>query len=67
MTEVEPGGDLSFECPRCHEQATAGTYGPCPDCRSQLRATVGAVARQVEVGGYEPKMNVVPNAVALKD
>jgi hypothetical protein len=60
-------GDLNFDCPRCHRPATASTYGPCPDCRAQLRATVGAEPRQVEVAAFEPKMNVVPNAVALKE
>lgn len=67
MPDPDPSGDLSFECPRCHKPATANTYGPCPDCRAQLRATVGAEARHVEVGAFEPKMNVVPNAVALKE
>jgi hypothetical protein len=33
----------------------------------QLRATVGGVAREVEVVAYEPKSNVVPNQVASKD
>jgi hypothetical protein len=32
-----------------------------------LRATYQAVAREVEVAEYEPKMNVTPNAVATKD
>jgi hypothetical protein len=32
-----------------------------------LRAQVAGEARAVEAGGYEPKMNVTPNAVALKD
>ena len=67
MPDADPSGDLSFECPRCRKPATAKTYGPCPDCRAQLRATVGAEARHVEVGAFEPKMNVVPNAVALKE
>jgi hypothetical protein len=28
---------------------------------------MGVEARRVEVAEYEPKMNVTPNAVALKD
>lgn len=28
---------------------------------------MGIEARQVDVAEYEPKMNVTPNAVALKD
>jgi hypothetical protein len=42
-------------------------YGPCATCREELRATMGASPRHVEVAEYEPKMNVTPNAVALKD
>ena len=33
----------------------------------QLRAKYQGQARVVEVAEYEPKMNVTPNAVALKD
>ncbi len=57
---------LSFDCPRCHEPGEAEFYGPCPTCVGALRATGGA-ARQVAAAAYEPKMNVVPNAVATKD
>jgi hypothetical protein len=32
-----------------------------------LRATVTAAARVTAAEAYEPKMNVTPNAVALKD
>ena len=42
-------------------------YGPCADCRAELRATLGGDAREVAGIEYEPKMNVTPNAVALKD
>ena len=42
-------------------------YGPCVDCRHQLRAAFRREGRVVEVAEYEPKMNVTPNAVALKD
>lgn len=56
-----------FACPRCEQRVTAEYYGPCADCVTQLRATVGGEAREVEVTAYEPKMNVTPNAVALKD
>jgi hypothetical protein len=57
---------LTFDCPRCQRPATAEFYGPCPDCVTALRAT-GREAREVEVGAYEPKMNVVPNQIATKD
>ena len=42
-------------------------YGPCQSCRSDLRAKYLGEGRVVEVAEYEPKMNVTPNAVALKD
>jgi NMD protein affecting ribosome stability and mRNA decay len=58
---------LSFTCPRCGRGAEASTYGPCGDCRSELRARFQAEGREIEVAGYEPKMNVVPNQVASKD
>ena len=58
---------LDFTCPRCQAPASARFYGPCDSCRAQLVATLGGAARDVEVAAYEPKMNVVPNAVATKD
>ncbi len=64
MADVET---LSFTCPRCGESAAETFYGPCGSCRDTLRATLGGEAREVEAAAYEPKMNVTPNAVALKD
>jgi hypothetical protein len=58
---------LDVDCPRCHRVITARFYGPCEACRAELRATFAAEQREVEVAAYEPKMNVTPNAVALKD
>lgn len=58
---------MPFACPRCHESADERFYGPCTSCREQLRRTVGAAAREVERGAFEPSMHVTPNAVALKD
>ncbi len=58
---------LTITCPRCAETATVAFYGPCASCRETLRATQCGTAREVEVAAYEPKMNVTPNAVALKD
>jgi hypothetical protein len=58
---------LEITCPRCGSTGTARFYGPCDDCRTTLRATVGGEAREVETEDYVPKMNVTPNAVALKD
>jgi hypothetical protein len=63
-----PGADpLAFACPRCGEAVTAPYYGPCPACRDTLRATLGGAGRTVAVEDYVPKVNVTPNAVALKD
>lgn len=58
---------MEFSCPRCHADVVDDFYGPCAACRGQLRATFAAEGRVVEVAEYEPKMNVTPNAVALKD
>lgn len=58
---------LDFVCPRCSLPSSARFYGPCDDCRGTLRATLGSEAREVAAEAYEPKMNVVPNAVATKD
>jgi hypothetical protein len=57
----------SFTCPRCGTSATERFYGPCESCRTELRAKYLGEGRIVEVAEYEPKMNVTPNAVALKD
>jgi hypothetical protein len=57
----------TFACPRCQVNVTERFYGPCLTCRNYLRATLGNAARDIEVTEYVPKMNVTPNAVALKD
>jgi hypothetical protein len=58
---------LEFSCPRCGADVHEPFYGPCDSCRAHLRATFAAEGRVVDVAEYEPKMNVTPNAVALKD
>ena len=58
---------MTWTCPRCGQEIDQTFYGPCLGCRDQLRATLGGEARDVGVQAYEPKMNVTPNAVALKD
>jgi hypothetical protein len=60
-------GLIDFTCPRCLEGVREEFYGPCSSCRDSLRHSLGGHARDVEVADYEPKMNVTPNAVALKD
>ena len=58
---------LSFTCPRCSSAVSARLYGPCASCRDELRAKYVIEGRVIELADYEPKMNVTPNAVALKD
>ena len=43
--------DEPLACPRCGERPVGVYYGPCAACVDDLKA----------------KMNVTPNAVALKD
>ncbi|HUP86770.1 MAG TPA: hypothetical protein VM143_14000 [Acidimicrobiales bacterium] len=57
---------MQITCPRCQASVDEEFYGPCSSCRTTLRAT-GLEAREIDAGGYEPKMNVTPNAVATKD
>lgn len=58
---------LRFECPRCATSVAERLYGPCAACRDALRSAVRGEARDVVAAVYEPKMNVTPNAVAIKD
>mgnify|MGYP001546238239 FL=1 len=58
---------MEFCCPRCTSDVSEDFYGPCATCRAQLRDAFRAEGRVIEVADYEPKMNVTPNAVALKD
>ena len=62
-----PDTDLELTCPRCKQPVTERFYGPCETCRAELRATIGNEASDVEAVEYEPKMNVVPNAIASKE
>lgn len=58
---------IAVDCPRCGASVTQPFYGPCEPCLAQLRASVRGEAGAVAEVAYEPKMNVTPNAVALKD
>ncbi len=58
---------MEFSCPRCRLDVLDDFYGPCEACRTELRDLFRAEGRVVELVEYEPKMNVTPNAVALKD
>ncbi|MDX2378315.1 MAG: hypothetical protein QNM02_00975 [Acidimicrobiia bacterium] len=58
---------MEFTCPRCAAATVDELYGPCESCRGDLRAKYQLEGRVVDLAEYEPKMNVTPNAVALKD
>lgn len=66
-TTATDDAHVDFDCPRCSRTASQTYWGPCEQCRTELRATLGGEARTVEAAAYEPKMNVTPNAVATKD
>lgn len=57
----------AFECPRCSRTVAATYWGPCDECRSELRSLMVRERGEVTAAAYEPKMNVTPNAVALKE
>lgn len=62
-----PTDTVSIVCPRCGLDVDERFYGPCGTCRTEMRARLGGEQREIETAAYEPKMNVTPNAVALKD
>ncbi len=65
VAEREPTPTI---CPRCKDQLDAEYYGICASCATNLRAVYAGEARDdVEAAAYEPKMNVVPNAIASKE
>jgi hypothetical protein len=57
---------IDLQCMRCGQTAPMRFYGICNDCRTQLHELFDREARIIEVEEYTPKMNVTPNAVALK-
>ncbi len=52
---------------RCGTATEMRFYGCCPECTDALYLKFPGVGRDVEAEAYEPKMNVTPNAVAVKD
>lgn len=58
---------IDLECVRCGTTAPMRFRGLCDACRAELRAGARRDARDIAVADYEPKVNVTPNAVALKD
>ena len=67
MLDADALEPLTYTCPRCRLTVAARFYGPCESCRDELRARFAGEAREVAAAEYVPKMNVTPNAVALKD
>jgi hypothetical protein len=65
--DLDPESELTFTCPRCRQAVEHRFYGPCPDCVQQLRSEMLGDSTDVVAPEYEPKMNVTPNAVALKE
>lgn len=57
---------IELECMRCRRTAPMRFYGICDECRAQLRERFDREGRTIDVEEYVPKMNVTPNAVALK-
>jgi hypothetical protein len=59
---------MTFDCPRCGAPTDQELYSPCAGCHDELRARFAGEPREdVVADAYEPKMNVIPNAVALKE
>jgi hypothetical protein len=58
---------IEQECLRCHRTEPMRFVGLCVACRDELVAKYAGAGRTIEVPEYEPKRNVTPNAVALKD
>lgn len=62
---------IDYRCPRCGMDAIAHYYGPCDTCREELRTIMRNDAPRTDPQRvspeYEPKINVTPNAVALRD
>ena len=64
MDQFQP---IDTTCMRCGKPAQLRFAGPCPSCVAELTVRFPGVARAVVAEEYTPKVNVTPNAVALKD
>jgi hypothetical protein len=53
-------------CLRCGAETMLRFAGPCAACAQELRAKFARESRAM-TDEYVPKLNVTPNAVALKD
>ena len=54
-------------CLRCARTEPMRFVGLCARCRDELIERSTREARTLEVETYQPKRNVTPNAVALKE
>lgn len=67
-SSATPDGDGTFVCPRCAGAVEAPRfYGPCDECRTELRGLLGGEGREVAREAFVPAMHVTPNAVAQKE
>ena len=68
LIRVDPAEypEQDMTCLRCGATAPMRFAGACPACVDTLRATMQGEAQAVD-DEYVPKMNVTPNAVALKE
>jgi hypothetical protein len=64
MDDLNP---IELECMRCRTRERMRFAGLCSACRTTLHERFASEGRTIAVAAYEPKMNVTPNAVALKD
>jgi hypothetical protein len=58
---------LEMSCMRCGRSEPMRFYGLCESCRAELQERFSRDARAIAVEEYVPKMNVTPNAVAVKE
>ena len=58
---------LDTTCLRCETLVRMPFRGLCDSCRDALHVKFAGEAQDVGDAEYDPKMNVTPNAVALKD
>jgi len=54
-------------CPRCGAEVVAVFYGPCTDCRADLRAKLGGRGGSDVVVESAERVHRTPNFVATKD
>jgi hypothetical protein len=64
---VDDYEDVDTTCLRCGAAVKQRFRGPCDACVTALDAKYQGEARSVEAEEYVPKLNVTPNAVALKE